>query len=171
MAATRYTAGKNPYGYKRLGDLMVFLFFGIIGVCATSFILSGTWHWLALLPASAVGFLCVSVLNLNNLRDIESDRKAGKKTIAGFLGIKKTKVYHILLVVSAFVCVFLFLNKTTNVPLTSFMVLITLPFFLALCYRVWKTKVLQKIDALMKPQALLSLLFCFLFGCGLWMLG
>lgn len=69
-AAVKYTVGKNPYGYRGLGDIAVFLFFGITGVAGTYFLHTNTIDWPELLPAVAIGMLATGVLNLNNLRDI-----------------------------------------------------------------------------------------------------
>ncbi|MEO0902530.1 MAG: 1,4-dihydroxy-2-naphthoate octaprenyltransferase [Bacteroidota bacterium] len=77
-AAIKYTMGSKPYGYQGLGDISVFLFFGLLGVLGSLFLYTKTWNWPAVLPAIAIGFLCVGVLNLNNLRDVVSDKKSGK---------------------------------------------------------------------------------------------
>jgi len=104
VAAYKYTAGKNPYGYQGLGDLMVFLFFGWIGVGGTAFLLSHTWSWTWLLPGTFSGALCVSVLNLNNLRDHEKDAAAGKLTWVTRMGFEGAKKYHLSLFVVAWGC-------------------------------------------------------------------
>ena len=93
-AAISYTIGKKPYGYLGLGDIMVFIFFGLVSVGGSYFLFTKTWNWDILLPASAVGMLSVSVLNLNNMRDMESDQKAGKKTVAQWLGFRYAMIYH-----------------------------------------------------------------------------
>tara|TARA_B110000503_G_scaffold143642_1_gene246579 strand:+ start:4759 stop:5694 length:936 start_codon:yes stop_codon:yes gene_type:complete len=94
VAAYRYTAGKNPYGYVGLGDLAVFLFFGWIGVAGTAFLLSHTWTWAWLLPGTLTGALSVAVLNLNNMRDFKSDETAGKRTLVVRIGWKKARRYQ-----------------------------------------------------------------------------
>lgn len=106
VAAYKYTAGRNPYGYKGLGDLMVFLFFGWIGVGGTAFLLSHTWSWTWLIPGTFSGALGVSVLNLNNLRDHEKDAAAGKRTWVTRMGFEGAKKYHLSLFVTAW-CSFL----------------------------------------------------------------
>src|SRR5690606_9334834 len=80
-AAIKYTMGKKPYGYQGLGDIAVFLFFGLTGVLGTFFLHTHQLSWQEVLPAASIGFLATGVLNLNNLRDRESDRESGKKSL------------------------------------------------------------------------------------------
>lgn len=112
-SAIRYTVGKNPYGYRGYGDVFVFVFFGLVSTFGIYFMFSKTIDWLLLLPATAIGFLSVGVLNLNNMRDEESDRKVGKNTLVVQKGGAWAKKYHFFLVISAMVLVlvFAFLNK------------------------------------------------------------
>lgn len=100
-AAFKYTIGKNPYGYRGLGDLFVFLFFGIVGVGGIYFLHTGTLEWHFLFPAAAVGLFSVAVLNLNNLRDHINDKISGKRTMVVMLGFQKGKIYHALIVLTA----------------------------------------------------------------------
>lgn len=99
-AALKYTIGKSNYGYKGFGDIMVFLFFGIAAVWGIYFLHTKELNLQVLLPATAVGLLSAGVLNVNNMRDIENDAKLGKKTLAVRFK-SKSKIYHILLIVSA----------------------------------------------------------------------
>ncbi len=112
-SAIRYTVGKNPYGYRGYGDIFVFLFFGLVSTFGIYFMFSKTIDWLLLLPATAIGFLSVGVLNLNNMRDEDSDKKVGKNTLVVQMGGAWAKKYHFFLVISAMVLVllFAFLNK------------------------------------------------------------
>lgn len=107
-AAIKYTVGKNPYGYKAMGDVFVFIFFGLVGVVGTYFLHAFDFRWTLLLPATAIGFLSVGVLNLNNLRDYETDKKTGKRTLVVALGLPKARLYHAVLVLGAFVVVSIF---------------------------------------------------------------
>ncbi|AWM12423.1 1,4-dihydroxy-2-naphthoate octaprenyltransferase [Flavobacterium sediminis] len=100
-AAIKYTVGKNAYGYSGLGDLFVFLFFGWVSVVGANFLFSKTTDWVVWLPATAVGFLSIAVLNLNNMRDIHNDKVAGKYTLVVKLGLEKAKYYHYFLIVSS----------------------------------------------------------------------
>lgn len=107
-SAIRYTVGTGAYGYKGYGDLFVFIFFGLVSTFGVYFMFSKSIDWLLLLPATAIGFLSVGVLNLNNMRDEESDKKSGKNTIVVKMGGKWAKGYHFFLVVSAMLMVLLF---------------------------------------------------------------
>ena len=114
-AAIKYTVGKNPYGYKGMGDVFVFLFFGLVGVLGTYFLHTGTLNFWLLLPAASVGFLSTGVLNLNNLRDVENDSNTGKHTLIVKKGTKWGKNYQAFLVVSAmFLMVIYGLFQFTN---------------------------------------------------------
>jgi 1,4-dihydroxy-2-naphthoate octaprenyltransferase len=100
-AAIKYTVGKNPYGYRGLGDIFVFIFFGLVGVTGTYFLHTQTFRWDILLPASAIGLLSTGVLNMNNMRDYEADKNAGKTTIVVTMGVKKAAYYQLFLVAGA----------------------------------------------------------------------
>ena len=101
-AAFKYTAGKNPYGYKGLGDLFVFLFFGVVSVLSMSYFLSEKVGVIAILNTIIVGMLSMAVLHLNNLRDHISDAKAGKNTLVVKLGFANAKRLHFVWLASAF---------------------------------------------------------------------
>lgn len=101
VAAITYTAGKHPYGYFALGDLSVFLFFGLVGVAGCYYLHAGTVPMRVWLMASSVGLLSVGVLNMNNIRDMDSDKQAGKTTIPILLGIKGAKTYHFCVMAAA----------------------------------------------------------------------
>ena len=114
LAALLYTLGKRPYGYRGLGDLYCFLFFGWAAVAGTFYLATKTLDFSVLLPASAMGFLSNAVLNINNMRDYENDRASGKNSLVVKLGLKKAFVYHCLLIGLAFVCltIYLVLHQT-----------------------------------------------------------
>jgi 1,4-dihydroxy-2-naphthoate octaprenyltransferase len=107
-SAVRYTVGKNPYGYRGYGDVFVFIFFGIVSTIGVNFMFSKELDWLLFLPATAIGLLSVGVLNLNNMRDEESDRKSNKNTIVVKNGGAWAKKYHFILIVSAMVLMLAF---------------------------------------------------------------
>lgn len=106
-AAIKYTVGSNAYGYSGFGDFFVFLFFGLVSVIGSNFLYTHFIDWWILIPAVSIGFLSVAVLNLNNMRDIENDKKANKNTLVVKLGLKTAKKYHYSLVFIALV-LFLF---------------------------------------------------------------
>lgn len=107
-SAIRYTVGKNPYGYRGYGDIFVFVFFGLVSTFGIYFMFTKAVDALLLLPATAIGFLSVGVLNLNNMRDEESDRKAGKNTLVVKNGGAWARKYHFFLLISAMILVLLF---------------------------------------------------------------
>ena len=109
LAALLYTLGKRPYGYRGLGDLFCFLFFGWAAVAGTFYLVTKTLDFSVLLPASAMGFLSNAVLNINNMRDYENDKASGKNSIVVKLGLEKAFVYHCLLIGGAFVCLTIYL--------------------------------------------------------------
>ena len=115
FAALLYTLGKRPYGYRGLGDLFCFLFFGWAAVAGTYYLAAKALDFSVLLPASAMGFLSNAVLNINNMRDYENDKASGKNSLVVKLGLKKAFIYHCLLIGGAYVCltVYLFLHHAT----------------------------------------------------------
>lgn len=114
LAALFYTLGKHPYGYRGLGDLFCFLFFGWASVAGTYYLAAPQFDFSVLLPATAMGFLSNAVLNINNMRDYENDKASGKNSLVVKIGLKGAFVYHCMLIIGAFVCltVFLVLNDT-----------------------------------------------------------
>ena len=113
LAALLYTLGKRPYGYRGLGDLFCFLFFGWVAVAGTFYLATKTLDFTVLLPATALGCCSNAVLNINNMRDYENDKANGKNSLVVKLGLRKAFVYHIILVFLPFLCltVFLFLKQ------------------------------------------------------------
>jgi len=107
-SAIRYTVGTNAYGYRGYGDVFVFVFFGLVSTFGSYFMFAKELNFLLLLPSVAIGFLSVGVLNLNNMRDEESDRKAGKNTVVVQKGGKWAKNYHYFLIISAMVLIVFF---------------------------------------------------------------
>lgn len=94
VAAITYTVGKTPYGYRGFGDISVFLFFGLLGVLGSYYLFTHSLEWDLLLPATACGLLATAVLNINNVRDIETDAASGKITLAVRLGRHRAIAYH-----------------------------------------------------------------------------
>ena len=114
VAAIKYTAGKNPYGYKGMGDIFSFTFFGLVSVVGTYFLHTHTIDFMPWLPAIGLGFLTVAVLNLNNMRDIENAKKSEKITIPVRIGIKNAKIYHAILTIGALACFIVYSAIYTN---------------------------------------------------------
>jgi 1,4-dihydroxy-2-naphthoate polyprenyltransferase len=107
-SAIRYTVGNSAYGYRGFGDVFVFVFFGLVSTLGVNFLYSKQLDAILFLPATAIGFLSVAVLNLNNMRDETSDRKSGKNTLVVKMGIENAKKYHYFLILGAMILVLLF---------------------------------------------------------------
>ena len=101
VAAWFYTGGDRPYGYLGLGEVMVFVFFGLVAVVGTTFVQTGTFEEAALYAAVGIGALACAILVVNNLRDVPTDTVAGKRTLAVRLGEHRTRGLYLLLVVAA----------------------------------------------------------------------
>ena len=124
-AAITYTVGRCAYGYHALGEISVFIFFGLLGVLGSYYLQSGGWHPTLFLPAAGSGLLAAAVLNINNIRDITSDRSAGKQTLAVKLGFERAKQFQYILLSAASSCylIYALLNQTY----TSLLWLLLLP--------------------------------------------
>ncbi len=105
VGAIKYTLGKHSYGYMGLGDLGVFLFFGLLSTIGAFYLQTQTVTWEVVACGAAIGLPCVGVLNLNNIRDMANDRVHGKRTFASLLGATGARIYHTLLLV---ICLTLF---------------------------------------------------------------
>ena len=103
VAAIKYTMGKSPYGYHGLGDIFVFIFFGYVSVFGSFFLQTKIINYELFILAAIIGFLCVGVLNLNNIRDIENDSAMNKKTIPTRIGFSNAKIYQIFLILFSIV--------------------------------------------------------------------
>jgi 1,4-dihydroxy-2-naphthoate octaprenyltransferase len=166
VAARSYTLGRRAYGYAGFGDVFVLIFFGWLGVLGSNFLQTAQFEPTLFLPATAVGLLAVGVLNLNNLRDVETDVVAGKRTMAVRLGRVKGKVYQTALLVGAIIAHSLFLFGHMP-PLSAYMFLLVLPILLVNLVRTWAADSAAQFDPLLKPLAIATLLFCLLAGIGL----
>lgn len=166
VASVKYTVGKINYGYHGLGDIMVFLFFGIVAVMGTYFLQTLSVNLSVLFPASAVGLLSMAVLNINNMRDAENDKKSNKITIAVKLGKQKSKIYHSLLIFSAILCSYIYVflsNKLWAALLISFPII----FFIIHLIKVLKNDIPQKLDTQLKILSLETLFYTIIFGIGI----
>jgi len=158
IAAYTYTAGKNPYGYTGLGDASVFIFFGLVGVLGSTYLFTKSINFYHLLPAFCCGLLATGVLNLNNIRDIESDKKAGKITIPVRIGKGKAKIYHYLLITFSIFCTLLFMLLIGKAKLYY---ILSFPLLILNAFQLYKV---DNPDALLKRLAMSTLLFVILFG-------
>ena len=162
-AATHYTLGKNPYGYRGLGDIYVFLFFGLVSVLGAYYVASHNLRPLMLLPASAIGLFSVGVLNVNNIRDMETDART-RKTIPLRIGERNAKIYQTALVAGGWICMTVFTFLRIPDP-WHFLFLATLPLFLIHIVGVWK-KSGKALDPMLPLLVMSTFAFSILGGLG-----
>jgi len=162
LAAMFYTLGKRPYGYRGLGDLYCFLFFGWAAVAGTFYLATKMLDFSVLLPASAMGFLSNAVLNINNMRDYENDKASGKNSLVVKLGLKNAFVYHCLLIGGAFVCltIYLFLHQAAWY---SYLFLLLSLLFIKDLIAIKKTKP-EQLDPFLGRQVKHSFLLVLVYG-------
>lgn len=164
-AAIKYTIGNNAYGYKGFGDLFVFLFFGLLSVLGSMFLYTKFFIPAAILPAASIGFLSTAVLNLNNLRDIESDKKSDKNTLVVKIGQSKGKAYHYALIILAFICMLIFVGSHYYSWKSTICLIAFVPLFIHLRL-VSKIENPRNFDPELKKVALSTFLLGFLFYIG-----
>lgn len=164
-AALNYTMGNKPYGYAGFGDIFVLLFFGFVGVVGTYFCHTGSINSLVFLPALSCGLLSTAVLNVNNIRDIQSDKLAGKMSIPVRIGRKYAVIYHWVLIILAIVSasVFVFQQYQSSV---QFLFLLTVPLLIYNAIKVSTVREAIKLDPYLKQMAISTLLFIITFGIG-----
>ena len=165
LAAIKYTVGKGAYGYRGLGDLFVFLFFGLVSVVGSYYLYAVNIEPLVFLPAITIGLLSIAVLNLNNMRDRLSDARANKNTLAVALGAKNVKYYHYFLIVGAFVSSLVFFQLTQTYKWSAVAFLVFIPLFKHLVY-VAKNESPALLDPELKKVALSTFFFSLLFTVG-----
>lgn len=167
-AAIKYTAGKNPYGYAGLGDVAVFLFFGIIGVCGTYYMFTQQFTAELLLPAIACGVFATGVLNVNNIRDIDSDEKAGKRSIPVRLGRAKAIKYHWGLLAGGMISSVLYIQLYgTTLGWNKYILLFSFPLFIWNGIAISTKSTAAQIDPYLKQLAISTLFFVIVFGLSL----
>ncbi len=164
-AAIRYTAGDNPYGYAGLGDLSVLVFFGWVGILGSYYLQVQSFNWQYLLPATTCGLFMVGVLNINNIRDIYSDQKAGKFSIPVRLGREKAVLYHwsLLVIGLLLTIVFVLMNYKGAI---QFLFLITVPLLLLNAKSVAEKKEAMQLDPYLKQMVLTTIVFVISFSAG-----
>lgn len=165
LAAIAYTVGRKPYGYIGMGDFSVLVFFGIIGVLGSLYLFTQSIRWDHLLPALSCGLFSMGVLNINNIRDIESDFKAGKFSLPVRMGRERAITYHWILLIGGILSavVFTAINFTS---MTQWFFLASIPFFVVNGLSVSR-KHDHELDPFLKQMALSTLLFVLLFGIGM----
>jgi len=164
-AAIRYTMGNNAYGYRGLGDLFVFIFFGLVSVIGCYVLYSKQLDHVAFLPACILGLLSAGVLNLNNMRDIDSDRSANKNTLVVQIGSSKAKTYHYFLIISAIILSLIFGVLYYTSPFNLIFLVAYIPLIRHL-KKVSKTENPVNLDPELKKLALTTFLLAILIGIG-----
>ncbi len=152
LAAIGYTLGKKAYGYLGLGDIFVFIFFGLVGVVGVIPLYADSFQWIEILPAIAIGLLSSAVLNLNNMRDQENDAAVGKRTLVVKIGAKAAVHYHRFLIIGAFISLITYFGITQQ----WFAFIACLPFVLLFKHLrfVGKNKEFKQFDTQLKPVAM-----------------
>lgn len=164
LAAIGYTVGKRPYGYAGLGDVSVFIFFGLIGVLGSLYLFTHQVSWEYALPAASCGLFAVGVLNINNVRDIESDQKAGKFSVPVRIGRQNAILYQWSLIIAGLACALLFVLRNYVSPF-QLLFLLSAPAFILIGKNIHQ-KPASELDPYLKFMALSTLLFVILFGIG-----
>ena len=165
LAALLYTGGPLPFGYRGLGDLFVFIFFGLAAVCGTYFVLAGTLSLAVLVTAVPVGFLITAILVVNNLRDIETDARAGKRTLAVLIGAENTRRQYLALLILAYSITFL-LWLVFGLGPAVLLSCLSLPLAARRAFSIFSAKG-EALNAVLAATAQLSLQFSLLLSLGI----
>ena len=163
-AAMNYTLGPNPYGYRAMGDVYVFLFFGLVAVYGAYFIVSGdATNFAVLLPGAAIGCFSVGVLNVNNIRDMETDA-ANRVTTAIRLGEKRAKTYQTILIVLGWLLMLAYC-QLRMFSWWHYLFVLTLPLFVLHLRGLW-LRTGKALDPMLPLLVIATFLFCLLAGVG-----
>ena len=165
VAAIKYTVGKKPYGYAGFGDLFVFVFFGLVLVAGSHYLQTKAVDWLVLFPSITIGLFSIGVLNINNIRDIESDKLSGKNSIPVRIGKKKAGIYHAALQLAALISSLAFVYFNFHSWWQLLFLIAAIPLFLNA--RAVLTKSPDELDPYLKQAAFSTLLFSILFSVGM----
>lgn len=163
-AAMHYTLGDNPYGYRGLGDIFVFIFFGLVATMGSAYVCSHVISAMWLLPASAFGLWSVGVLNVNNIRDMKSDA-ATRSTVAIKLGARNARIYHTLLISLGWVLMLAFTILTAKSP-REYIYLIMMPMSVLHLRAVW-TRTGRELDPMLPMLVLTTFGIALLIAAGL----
>lgn len=160
ISAIKYTIGKNAYGYIGLGDIFVFIFFGLVSVMGSNFLYSSEIKLELIFPSLTLGFLSAAVLNLNNMRDLRNDKQSKKNTIAVKLGAQNSKIYHYILILLSIINVLLFYFNTQQNSL--FNIIMVFSVIIILLYHIFQVSILSReidFDKLLKPLVLTTFFY------------
>lgn len=164
VGAMKYTLGKNPYGYRGLGDVFVFIFFGLVSVLGGYYVAARELPSLImLLPASAIGCFSVGVLNVNNIRDMKTDA-VNRVTVAIKLGMKGARIYQTILVTLGWALILVFCTVYDFAP-GHFLFIITLPLYIKHLQGVW-TRSERALDPMLPMLVISTFFLSILAGAG-----
>jgi 1,4-dihydroxy-2-naphthoate octaprenyltransferase len=163
LAALGYSGGPFPLASHGLGDLFVFIFFGLAAVCGTYYVQATALTWLVVVMASVVGFLITAILVINNLRDIHTDQKVGKNTLAVVLGERRSKIEYAILLAIPY-CVLLSIWIAGWVTAWILLPLLSLPWAVSLIRTVWQSDIDAGLNILLAKTAGLSFVFSVLLS-------
>lgn len=164
VGAMKYTLGKNPYGYRGLGDVSVFIFFGLVSVLGGYYVAARELPPLImLLPASAIGCFSVGVLNVNNIRDMKTDA-VNRVTVAIKLGMKGARIYQTILVTLGWALILEFCAVYDFAP-GHYIFLITLPLYIKHLQGVW-TRSERALDPMLPILVISTFFLSILAGAG-----
>lgn len=170
LAAIGYTIGKKPYGYMGLGDIFVFTFFGLVSVCGSYFLFTKSFSWDMLLPGTAIGMMSMAVLNLNNMRDIESDKLSGKNSLALRLGFKNAMIYEMILLQLPLILMLMFLAVNGFFQTQNYYVFIVMILMLPLMKirrQIMAVKNPRELDPFLKQVGIMTFMMAVLTALGL----
>ena len=170
IAGLAYTGGPWPFGYHGLGDVFVFLFFGVVAVTGTTYLQTGTWSRVALAASVPIGLLVTNILVVNNLRDLPTDREAAKRTLAVRLGDRATRVQYALFTALAYIAPGA-LALSGDGPPWILLPLLTLPLGAALTRKVVGGLAGRDLNPMLERTGKLLLLFGVLLAIGLVLAG
>ena len=166
LAGVLYTGGPRPYGYEGLGELFVFLFFGIVAVAGSSFAQTETWPWEAFALAVPVGLLASAIMVVNNVRDMDTDRRVGKRTLAVRLGRARTRDLYAAMVFLSFPAALVpWIAGPLGAPLL--LVLLALPLAVPLVRTVRTHSDGPTLNGALARTGMVQLAFCVLLSAGI----
>ena len=166
VAAMRYTLGRNPYGYRGLGDFYVFIFFGLVSVLGSYFVCTHSLDsWLLALPASAIGFFSMGVLNVNNIRDMATDAP-NRRTVALRLGMRGARIYQTVLICLGWACMLAYCLLALAPCWKNWLFIAVLPLSALHLRGAWTLRD-RALDPMLPLLVLSTFALSLLFGAGL----
>ncbi|QIQ20819.1 1,4-dihydroxy-2-naphthoate polyprenyltransferase [Zophobihabitans entericus] len=166
IAAITYTVGSKPYGYQGLGDLSVLVFFGLVSIMGSYYLQTESLKLFLVFPAIGCGLLSVAVLNINNLRDIDSDRLNHKRTLVVMIGERAGRHYHVILLILSLILLSYF-SWCYLASVWSWLFLLVTPLYLQHLYRVLTYQTPKQVPPLLYQMIRIALLTDLLYCIGI----